>query len=62
MTDDLLPLEYSWSWDAGSHPRIRYSVEVISPDAETVFDSFNQVQTMRVVDQLCGALPETNRQ
>ncbi|MCJ1458498.1 hypothetical protein MMC28_008871 [Mycoblastus sanguinarius] len=62
MTDDFSPLEYSWSWDAGGNPKIRYSIEAIGPDAGTVVDPFNRVQTMKMVDQLCGALPETDWQ
>ena len=62
MTDDFSPLEYSWSWDARGHPRIRYSIEPIGPDAGTVVDPYNRVQTMELVRKLCGALPELNWQ
>ena len=60
MTDDFSPLEYSWSWDAEGYPKIRYSIEAIGPDAGTAVDPFNRAQTMRLVNQLCVALPETN--
>lgn len=62
MTDDFSPLEYSWSWDAKGKPKIRYSIEAIGPDAGTVADPYNRVQTMKLVDQLCATLPETNWQ
>ena len=62
MTDDFSPLEYSWSWDACGHHKIRYSIEAIGPEAGTIVDPFNRVQTMKLVNQLCGALPETDWQ
>ena len=62
MTDDFSPLEYSWSWDARGHPKIRYSIEAIGPDAGTVVDPFNRAQTMVLINQLREALPETNWQ
>ena len=61
MTDDFSPLEYSWIWDAKGHPKIRYSIEAIGPDAGTAIDPFNRVQTMRLVNQLCVALPERDK-
>lgn len=62
MTDDFSPLEYSWNWDARGNPKIRYSIEAIGPDAGTAIDPWNRVQTMKLVDQLGSALPETDWQ
>ena len=62
MTDDFSPLEYSWSWDATGRPKIRYSIEAIGPAAGSIVDPFNRAQSMKLVSQLRGALPEANWQ
>lgn len=63
MTDDFSPLEYSWSWDFdGSPPKIRYSIETISPIAGTPADPFNQAMTRDLIDQLNFERPGINWQ
>ncbi|KAG7001491.1 4-O-dimethylallyl-L-tyrosine synthase [Physcia stellaris] len=43
VTDDFSPLEYSWSWNKGSldAPKVRYTIELVGPEAGSVQDSFN---------------------
>lgn len=61
MTDDFSPLEYSWNWDKpGSHPKIRYSVELIGRNAGSFLDPFNQESTVELCYQLRDSLPNMN--
>lgn len=61
MTDDFSPLEYSWNWDTPTAPpKIRYSVEVIGPNAGTARDPFNQAQTLKLQKQLSRGYPHMN--
>ena len=43
VTDDFSPLEYSWSWNKGARdaPKVRFTIELIGPDAGSVHDPFN---------------------
>lgn len=61
MTDDFSPLEYSWTWSTSPKiPDVRYSVEVIGPQAGTSLDPFNQFATLELVTQLQVNLPQTD--
>ncbi|KAI1259173.1 aromatic prenyltransferase [Xylariaceae sp. FL1019] len=61
MTDDGLPLEFSWDWGTGtSQPTIRYSIEPVGPNAGTPVDPFNLLIIPSFGSQLADALPHTN--
>ena len=58
MTDDFSPIEYSWSWDTRTGPpKIRFSIEAISPEAGTEADAFNQKMSMELVHQVNSIVP-----
>ena len=63
MTDDYLPVEYSWNWSVeGSSPKVRYSVEAIGNEAGTIQDRFNQKMTQDMINQLNKERPGINWQ
>jgi DMATS type aromatic prenyltransferase len=58
MTDDFSPLEYSWNWDTpASGPKVRYSVELVGPNAGNSIDPFNQTSTVDLSRRLRRQLP-----
>lgn len=62
MCDDFSPLEYSWNWssDKIKKPKIRYSVELIGPDAGTPKDPYNRSETLELCTQLRKDLPKAD--
>lgn len=62
MCDDFSPLEYSWNWSADKTkgPKIRYSVELIGPDAGTPQDPYNRSETLELCTQLRKDLPKAD--
>lgn len=61
MTDDFSPIEYSWSWDTQTGPpKIRFSVEAISPEAGTEADTFNQKMSTELVHHLNSIVPDVD--
>lgn len=61
MTDDVSPIEYSWSWDTQTGPpKIRFSVEAISPEAGTEADTFNQKMSTELDHHLNSIVPDVD--
>ena len=62
MTDDFSPLEYSWTWDRISPPKIRYSIEAIGRHAGSTLDPYNRSATLKIANDLRRALPQSDWQ
>lgn len=60
MTDDHTPIELSWDWRTSEErPKIRFSIEPISPHAGTPLDPDNEEATLKLLCLMRQALPGT---
>lgn len=58
MTDDGIPIEFSWDWGNGSQlPRIRFSIEPVGLQAGTNVDRWNQHAAIQFHQNVVQKLP-----
>lgn len=62
ITDDYSPLEFSWTWNYGAPPRVRYGIEPIGHFAGALNDPYNQATTDDLINELKGTNPDINFQ
>ena len=65
MTDDLSPIEMSWSWDdssidPNSKPKIRYAIEPIGFESESQNDMSNIHASQKLINNLKSSIPGIN--
>lgn len=62
VTDGFFPLEYSWSWNKGSSdpPKVRYTVELIGPDAGSTIDPYNQFNGLDAARKIASQWPDVD--
>ena len=62
VTDGFFPLEYSWSWNNGPSdpPKVRYTVELIGPNAGSSIDPYNQFNGLDAAREIASRWPNFN--